>query len=470
MISSVAAAAPPITTVIAPFDPTKSLSELGQKCIRKDQLEVLDLAITKHKGRCINSTVMGGGKTFQSAAFHKHYGGERGLIIVPANRITDTVDEYLKWTNTILIPIRSGEDARSLDFNPATFHSNIVISIDLCKTLPEILKFPWKVVVVDEAHRLRGKDSQRGHAFLPTLHRAKYVFLLTGTPIVSAPSDVFNLLHALDPRKFHNRFQFISQYCGAFRGKFGLEEPKVLSKEQSVKFHLMLKQYMVRLKGVHNPEFKKNRHIIRIGMPSDVEFPEVPKGLTGIALEHAISQIYLETGRLKQPYIREHALKLIKQLPENEHAVVFYHQQVVGDDFGEYLTENDITYIRIDGSVSQARRKELLQPLRDSQPGSARVALLSLCSSSESIECQPGCTISIFIEMPWGGVEQAEHRIHRLGMKKDTNAYWLIAHNTFDDCMPAIAKRKKRNDTELVDGDCLLPSNKRKRDTDTFER
>ena len=57
----------------------------------------------------------------------------------------------------------------------------------------------FKVCIADEAHYLKSKDSQRSKELVPVLQNAKRVILLSGTPVLSRPVEVFNLIKILRP-------------------------------------------------------------------------------------------------------------------------------------------------------------------------------------------------------------------------------------------------------------------------------
>lgn len=46
---------------------------------------------------------------------------------------------------------------------------------------------------------------------------------MTGTPIVSRPCELFNLLKILRPDVFNNFFEFSHRYCDPKQGKYGMD-------------------------------------------------------------------------------------------------------------------------------------------------------------------------------------------------------------------------------------------------------
>jgi len=70
-------------------------------------------------------------------------------------------------------------------------------------------------LIGDEAHFAQQIESLRAKAFLNLAERAKYVFLLTGTPMRNGrPSNLFTLLKACDHPLGKDKKEYETRYCG----------------------------------------------------------------------------------------------------------------------------------------------------------------------------------------------------------------------------------------------------------------
>lgn len=86
-----------------------------------------------------------------------------------------------------------------------------------------------RTLIVDEAHHLRGRNSQqsKGTLRLATPNGsngftgAQYVFLLTGTPVLNRPDDLFAQLRLIDPKRFTSYWDFARDYCNVVDVGFG---------------------------------------------------------------------------------------------------------------------------------------------------------------------------------------------------------------------------------------------------------
>lgn len=73
------------------------------------------------------------------------------------------------------------------------------------------LKQTWDAVILDEAHKIKGRNSQRTR-WIKKL-RSTYRWGLTGTPMAEYPPDVWSLLNWVAPKQFPYYWPFVNEYC-----------------------------------------------------------------------------------------------------------------------------------------------------------------------------------------------------------------------------------------------------------------
>jgi SNF2 family DNA or RNA helicase len=85
-------------------------------------------------------------------------------------------------------------------------------------TYPELHSRPWGAIVFDEGHKLRGRSSQcTKHVYGlraangPNIRTPLWV--LTGTPIVNNPGDLFPLLHLWKRSTYRSYWKFVQEWC-----------------------------------------------------------------------------------------------------------------------------------------------------------------------------------------------------------------------------------------------------------------
>lgn len=95
-----------------------------------------------------------------------------------------------------------------------------VISYDL---IPKMAIKPgnFKVIIADESHYLKNPEATRTKAIVPLLQSARRAILLSGTPALSRPIELYPQLVALNSSIFPSMAKFAMRYCNAFKNQFG---------------------------------------------------------------------------------------------------------------------------------------------------------------------------------------------------------------------------------------------------------
>ena len=81
------------------------------------------------------------------------------------------------------------------------------------------------MVVTDECHYLKNSKAIRTKVLVPMLQKAKRALMISGTPALSRPIELFTQLNALDKSSWPDERDFGKRYCrsgGASGGGGGL--------------------------------------------------------------------------------------------------------------------------------------------------------------------------------------------------------------------------------------------------------
>ena len=73
-----------------------------------------------------------------------------------------------------------------------------IVNYESLKSLWQYLAVPWDMLIIDESHKIKGTDTQRSKLVVQLSGLATYRILLSGTPILNNPMDIFNQYLALD--------------------------------------------------------------------------------------------------------------------------------------------------------------------------------------------------------------------------------------------------------------------------------
>ena len=165
------------------------------------------------KGRILLADEMGIGKTIQAIGIAYIYRSNWPLLIIcPASLKLNWRKEILQWLPEIkdeAIQVLSSSKEDLLKQSEI-----IIVSYDLLTRINHILSdYKFDMIIADEAHYIKSETAKRSKALLPCLKTSKRVLLLSGTPILARPAEVFNLLNGLRPDIFDDFYPYGERYC-----------------------------------------------------------------------------------------------------------------------------------------------------------------------------------------------------------------------------------------------------------------
>ena len=183
--------------------------------------------------RCIIGDDMGLGKTLQAIMVCNHTNADHVLVVCPASLRLNWRDEWEKFSthaNNKACAVLSRADIREIAASNVVFISYELMASP--KAQEALRSRTWDVVIADEAHYLKNKDTKRSAGLfgLPPRSRgkgpkepipAKRYLLLTGTPVSNRPADFWNLLRFCSPEQFGVWTKYAMRYCDAKRVPFG---------------------------------------------------------------------------------------------------------------------------------------------------------------------------------------------------------------------------------------------------------
>ena len=197
---------------------------------RDYQIEALGYALDK--GNIINGDDVGLGKTFESIMYAETTNSFPCLVVVPASVKYNWQEKWLEITgNKRDVAVIESKETKTRKNNWSA--EVVIINYDIIGKkqgkgatvkFAELIKTDWSMIIFDEAHFLKEKSSQRAMAAKKiTLKGDMKIQMLTGTAVMSRPVELWNLLVLAKREKqiAKDWMQFITRYCGGYRGKFG---------------------------------------------------------------------------------------------------------------------------------------------------------------------------------------------------------------------------------------------------------
>ncbi|KAG9248016.1 chromodomain helicase-like protein [Calycina marina] len=425
---------------------------------------------------------MGLGKTVQTVSFMnwlRHDRGQEGpfLVVVPLTTMPAWADTFDYWTPDVNYVIYSGkESSREIikeyellqDGKPTRPKFNVLLT-----TYEYVLQdsgflgqIKWQFMAVDEAHRLKNRDSQLYQKLLEFKSPSR--LLITGTPVQNTLGELSALMDFLMP------------------GELDIQDIDLLKEdaagEKISELNTAIQPYILRrTKGkVENDLPPKSEKIIRVEL-SDCQldyykniltrnYAALNEGSSGqkqsllnimMELKKASNHPYMfpnaEEKILKGSERREDQLKglitssgkmmlldqLLTKLKKDNHRVLIFSQMVrMLDILGDYLQLRGYQFQRLDGTIAAGPRRMAIDHF-NADSSKDFCFLLSTRAGGLGINLMTADTVIIF-DSDWNPQAdlQAMARAHRIGQKKPVTIYRLVSKETVEEEVLERARNK----------------------------
>jgi SNF2 family DNA or RNA helicase len=167
------------------------------------------------RGSCLVLNEPRTGKTPTMITVLKALETKKNLVVCPSSLVLNWAKEFKQWYPEMKIyPITGNKNKRIQTYADcrATRYGNtvIIISKDTWKLDEALHELTFDTAIVDEAHFLRNWKSKQSEAIFKI--KAAYRYPLTGTPSVKHGSDVYGLLHFINPERYNSYWQFTERY------------------------------------------------------------------------------------------------------------------------------------------------------------------------------------------------------------------------------------------------------------------
>ncbi|CAJ0586729.1 unnamed protein product, partial [Mesorhabditis spiculigera] len=418
-------------------------------------------------GRVLIADEMGLGKSIQALGVARFFRADWPLVIICPAAVTTT------WSDTVrrFLPQAVKKErihllTKKLDELPQDRRSStvIIMSYDQMTAREDLLiKNRFLTYIFDESHQLKEGKAKRTMVAQKLAKIAHHVILLSGTPALSKPAELFSQVRLVDPTLFTRFDDFAMRYCDAKEGPFGLEAKGCSNTEELTA--ILKKRIMIRrMKNVVLKTLPpKKREIVFIedgkinlklqSLQDAKNLFESRRGgnggdvfSKGSGAFDSLMQYYQETGIAKAAAVSEHVIRTY--FPDFENGVrpsrkvlIFGHHHIVLDTLEHEVKSRGIGYVRIDGHTPQQQRG--LNCDRFQNDDDCLVAVLSTTAAGVGITLT-AASIVVFAELHWtpGTLQQAEDRAHRVGQLHEVQVQYLIAKHTADDYILPILEKK----------------------------
>ncbi|KAJ5135864.1 Helicase C-terminal [Penicillium bovifimosum] len=441
------------------------------------------LAFNWVKGRnVVLADEMGLGKTVQTVSFinwMRHVRRQQGpfIVIVPLSTMPAWADTFDHWTPDLNYVVYNGsEKARSVlrdyelmvDGNPKRpkFHVLLTTYEYAMNDSPFLGQFKWQFMAVDEAHRLKNRDSQLYMKLFEWKCQAR--LLITGTPIQNNLAELSALMDFLNP--------------GLIDVDVDMDLNSEAASQKLAELTDAIQPFMLRRtkSKVESDLPPKTEKIIRVEL-SDVQLEYYKNILTknyaalndgNKGQKQSLLNIMMELKKASNhPFMfpnaeakilegssrREDILRamitssgkmmlldqLLRKLSVDGHRVLIFCQMVgMLNILSEYMEYRGYKYQRLDGTIPSAARRLAIEHYN--APGSTDFAfLLSTRAGGLGINLMTADTVVLF-DSDWNPQAdlQAMARAHRIGQTRPVSVYRLVSKDTIEEEVIERARNK----------------------------
>lgn len=314
------------------------------------------------------------------------------------------------------------------------------------------------VLILDEAHGLRNRHTALTQGIIRLARRFRNVYMLTATPVVNRPDDVWPLLHIADRFRFSSYWDFVCRFQMVEFGYFGVKV-RGLRPPEETHYWALLNEYMlqrdkdastlpdlVRRKTTHDLQGDQRR-LYHDMMKHDVATfaDERIEAVEAVAKITRLRQLALHPGLIWPSYGGPSKLDtLVDVLAEDPQAttVVFSMFSDLIALAAERLTTEGYRTAVITGEVSNHRREE---QLRAFDRGEIDVLLVTHGTGGEGLNLV-AARRAVMLDLAWhpAGNGQARDRIYRYGQTAESvEVIYIQSADTIEDHVLSILANKE---------------------------
>ncbi|MHA7649902.1 DEAD/DEAH box helicase [Mycobacterium sp. ML4] len=438
------------------------------------QLQAARTVLRRMRGRGILADEVGLGKTIEAGLVLSELRmrglADQALVIVPAGLVDQWRDELERKFGLPTVIAQSGptpsRDA-AMD-RPVTIASLATARRD--PLLARLIDTNWDLVVFDEAHRLRNSRSASGK--LARSLRARYLLMLTATPVENKLSDLYHLVSLVAPGLLGTPAQFRTKHGAASveMRPHNLEELRARTSQVMVRHRRSEVAVML-------PPRLAETTLVTPGLDEARLYADIVRRVRAAALGPGHTRLALRgltrlagsspaaaaptLGKLGWNDLAERAQAIrepdkVRELVEilrrhvdgGEKVLVFTGFRQTLDVLVTAVERAGLSSASYHGSLTRTAKESAIAQFRADTP-----ILLSTESAGEGRNLQ-FCHVMVNFDLPWNPmqIEQRLGRLHRVGQEHDVMLTNLVCRGSIEQRIMHVLEAKI-NLFELVVGE-----------------
>lgn len=288
--------------------------------------------------------------------------------------------------------------------------------------------------------------------------RAKRRLFLTGTPIVNATKDLWNLVRSLDPDGLGaNWHKFASRYCGLIEltrrnWKTGKDEHVGWKWDGAENLdelqRIMRERFMIRktkaevLTDLPSKTrtvilLEGNKSLDKLLQAEKMEYDKFKSSDEDLDLSfETLSQLRREVGEAKVPFVVKYIEEILNEVPK---VCIFCRHHSVID---RIATAFGTACVVLDGRTTTEDRQRNVARFQNDPAIQVFVGSISAAGVGITLT---SASVAVFAELEWtpSAISQAEDRLWRYGQKNAVTVIHLILRGSLDEHIVNVVMRKQ---------------------------
>jgi len=426
-------------------------------------------------GRAVLADEMGLGKTIQGIGvaelLAREVHIEKVLVISPASLKSQWREEISRFCQRSSLIVMGDAQLRAEQYQSEAFFT-LCNYEQVLRDVRAIARQHWDLIILDEGQRIKNWEAKTSQTIKQL--RSRFALVLTGTPLENRLDDLYSVIEFIDDRRLGPDFRFYNHH------RVVDERGKVLGYKNLAELRKKLGSVLLRRTraSIRQQLPERSTEIIRIE-PTQQQF-EIHKGFrtTVSSILHKRYLTEMDLLRLQKALLMcrmsaDSTYLVDKQLPaysskldtldpllanlcqeEDRKIILFSEWTTMLDLIEPVLEKYQISHVRLDGSVPQKKRQQLVHQFQNECDCQV---FLTTNAGATGLNLQAANTV-INIDLPWNPalLEQRIARAHRMGQKRPVQVYILVTEQTLEENLLQTLSAKKQLAMAALDPDTDL--------------
>jgi superfamily II DNA or RNA helicase len=430
------------------------------------------IAFAAGAGRAILADDMGLGKTIQGIGvaelLARHAAVEKVLIICPASLKSQWRNEIRKFGDHSVRLVLGSHKERPAQYAGDQFFT-VCNYEQVLRDILAIERVPWDLIILDEGQRIKNWEAKTSR--IVKALKSPFALVLSGTPLENRLDELFSVVEFIDDRRLGPAFRFFNRH------RVVDEKGKLLGYQHLDQLRENLRPILLRRtrQQVLNELPPRTTEVIRIA-PTDEQL-DMQKGHRNI-IQTIINKKYLsemDLLRLQKALLMcrmcaDSTFLVDKQAPgyssklkeldilldrlkaEDDRKIVLFSEWTTMLNLIEpLLTAHQMDYVRLDGSVPQKKRQQLIHRFQNDP---TCTLFVTTNAGATGLNLQAANTV-INVDLPWNPavLEQRIARAHRMGQQQPVQVFLLVTTDTLEENLLATLSAKHQLSLAVLDPD-----------------